>query len=104
LLLRQNTENVVTYRRIETTTKGDVMADWTMAQAKRDFEIGYLTGFHFEREPMGTAWNVRLSGGSARGCLVDDRDKSPRAFKSLDSALSAVEQIGFKVIALSNGA
>lgn len=74
------------------------MVDWTMAQAKRDFGIGYLTGFQFERVALGSGlWLVRLSGGTARGVLVDARSKTWREFKSLDAAVAAVEQIGFRV-------
>ena len=76
------------------------MATWTMEQAKRDFRIGYLEGFHIERAPMEDGWQVHLHGGSARGPLVDARKKTPRLFKSLDSAVLAVEQIGFKVESL----
>ncbi|AOJ44301.1 hypothetical protein WJ28_11705 [Burkholderia thailandensis] len=74
------------------------MVRWTMAQAKRDFGIGYLTGFQFERLALASdVWLVRLAGGTARGALVDARSRSPRQFKSLDAAVAAVEQIGFRV-------
>lgn len=77
------------------------MADWTMVQAKRDFEIGYLTDFHVTRAALGDGWNLMLRGGTNRGSLVDARSKSPRVFKTLDAAVSALEQIGFKVEGLS---
>lgn len=73
------------------------MNTWTMAQAKRDFSIGYLTDFSMTRYELGHGWRVDLRGGSARGSLVDARDKSPRQFRTLDAAVSALEQIGFKV-------
>jgi len=81
------------------------MTDWTMAQAKRDFSIGYLTGYGFERFTLGgvSSWYVRLSGGSARGSLVDARSKQVREFRSLDAAVRAVEEIGFKVESLTVG-
>ena len=71
---------------------------WTMEQAKRDFQFGFLDSFHIER--VNDVWRVQLRGGSASGVLVDAREKKPRLFKSLDSAVSAVEQIGFKVDSL----
>jgi hypothetical protein len=72
---------------------------WTVAQAKRDFEIGYLTDFSLERFALdaGAEWSVRLAGGSARGVLVDARNKEPRTFRSLDAAIAAIESIGFRV-------
>lgn len=73
----------------------------TMAQAKRDFEIGYLTKYSLEREPMGNGWRVHLGEGMAQGYLSDARTKQPRVFKSLDSAVNALEDIGFKVHYLS---
>lgn len=73
------------------------MLNWTMAQAKRDFEIGYLDDFHIERAAMQAGWSVALKGGTKRGHLVDARAKSPRVFKTLDAAVLAIEQIGFKV-------
>jgi len=75
---------------------------WTMEQAKRDFRFGFLDSFHIERvnDGVNDVWRVRLRGGSASGVLVDAREKKPRLFKSLDSAVSAVEQIGFKVDSL----
>lgn len=76
---------------------------WTVAQAKRDFEIGYLTDFSLERFPLdaGAEWSIRLGGGSARGVLVDARSKTARTFKSLDAAIAVVESIGFRVEGLS---
>jgi len=80
------------------------MTFWTMAQAKRDFEIGYLTGFCFYRSvAAGEPWTIGLSGGSARGHLVDARTKSVREFKSLDAAVRAVEEVGFECKALMVG-
>jgi len=70
---------------------------WTMAQAKRDFQIGYLTDFQIQRAAMLSGWWVSLKGGTNRGHLVDARAKEPRLFKTLDAAVIALEQIGFKV-------
>jgi hypothetical protein len=68
---------------------------WTMELAKRDFQIGFLEGFHVDRAEEG--WYIYLKGGSNTGVLVDARWKKPRLFKSLDSAICTLEQIGFKV-------
>ena len=69
----------------------------TMAQAKRDFQIGYLSRYHLKRAPMGGGWLLHLGEGNAAGWLVDARSKEPRVFKTLDSAVSALETIGFQV-------
>lgn len=80
------------------------MTKWTMAQAKRDFEIGYLSGVRFWRSIAdGEPWTVGLEGGSARGHLVDARSKQVREFKTLDAAIRAAEEIGFEVKALTIG-
>lgn len=80
------------------------MHTWTMAQAKRDFEIGYLSGFTFWRSVAeGQPWTVGLRGGTASGHLVDARTKTTREFKTLDAAVRAVEEIGFECKALIPG-
>lgn len=74
------------------------MVTWTMALAKRDFEIGYLQDYRVERVALQSGvWIVELKGGTARGHLVDARSKSPREFKTLDAAVSAIQAIGFRV-------
>lgn len=73
---------------------------WTMDLAKRDFSIGYLESFQIDRALLANGWNVRLKGGTNRGPLVDAREKKPRVFKTLDAAVVALEQIGFKVESL----
>lgn len=74
---------------------------WTMAQAKRDFHIGYLTSFTVTRFALGEQWCVYLEGGTNRGPLVDARDKTVRRFRTIDACVSALEQIGFKVEGLA---
>ena len=74
------------------------MSNATLAQAKRDFEIGYLTKFNLRRLPLaGLGWFVWLGEGNGAGWLVDARTKQPREFKTLDAAVSSLESIGFKV-------
>lgn len=78
------------------------MTTWTMAQAKRDFSIGYLTAFDIVRNKLAGGWHVVLRGGSAIGPLLDVRSKGPRLFKTLDALVSAMEQIGFTVDGLTS--
>jgi hypothetical protein len=74
------------------------MLKYTMDQAKRDFELGYLVKYEFHRVPLDkTGWLVVLSDGSNVGQLADARTKTPRVFKTLDAAINSVEQIGFSV-------
>lgn len=77
--------------------------DWTSAQAKRDFAIGYLTDFSITRACLAEGWSLLLRGGMARGHLVDAHDKQPRVFKTLDAAVRELERIGFKVEGLDRG-
>ena len=69
----------------------------TMEQAKRDFSLGRLQGAVFVRVPMSaTEWTVRLSGAKGDvGMLLEVQNLQPRIFTTLDSAVRAVEQIGF---------
>lgn len=70
----------------------------TTTQAKRDFDLGYLTVWHIEKSPMADTWQVWLGSGNGAGWLVSQRDKlNPRQFKTIDSAVSAVVEVGFKV-------
>ena len=68
---------------------------YTMAQARRDLAMGYLTSARILRSQDG--WVVELGGGKALGELADARRKQRRVFKSLDGAAGALEQIGFVV-------
>ena len=83
------------------------MIDYTMNIAKRDFMMGYLKRFQIVRVPPLTAgrdgcWHVQLGQGESHGYLVDARSKEPRLFKTLDAAVKASEEIGFKVITLES--
>ena len=74
------------------------MLKYTMDQAKRDHQLGYLVGYEFHRQPIDrSGWSVLLSDGTNTGMLADARTKTTRVFKTLDAAVSAVEQIGFSV-------
>jgi len=79
----------------------------TMAQAKRDFDLGYLDRFELKRWDLTTGkrggWFIWLGRGNVASWLIDARDHEARQFKSLDSAVAALEQIGFKVDVLFSG-
>lgn len=72
---------------------------YTMADAKRDFRMGYLAQYVIERNILSPGWRVKL--GPERNQvlhpLVDARTKQWRLFKSLDAAVSSLEEIGFEV-------
>lgn len=72
----------------------------TLAQAKYDFSIGYLTTFKIERGLMGEGWLLHLGEGNSAGFLVDARTKKARIFKSVDSVISTLESIGFEILLL----
>jgi len=76
---------------------------FTMAQAKRDFQIGYMETFQIHRVAVGTGWIVFLKAGTNRGPLLQARGQLTRGFKTLDAAVAAVEEIGFKVEVLFRG-
>lgn len=80
---------------------GCSMSTLTVAQAKRDYGIGYLTQYEIKRWDLTTGgrggWFVWLGKGNGAGWLVDARHKEPRQFRTLDAAVAAVEEIGFRV-------
>jgi hypothetical protein len=79
------------------------MMNVTLAQAKRDFSIGYAVRFVIEQAPMSDGWRVLLARdeGAPYGDLVDARTKKMRVFKTLDAAVAALREIGFSVLVLS---
>lgn len=72
---------------------------YTMADAKRDFKMGHLAQYVIERNILSPGWRVKI--GPERNQvlhpLVDARTKQWRLFKSLDAAVSSLEEIGFHV-------
>ncbi len=69
----------------------------TLKQAKRDFELGYLNKYRIERSSLNDGWVLILGERKAAGALVDVRNKESKVYKSLDSVISALEDIGFVV-------
>ena len=74
------------------------MLKYTIDQAKRDHQLGYLVAYEFHRQPLDKpGWSVLFSDGTNSGFLADARTKTTRVFKTLDAAVNAVEQVGFSV-------
>jgi hypothetical protein len=75
------------------------MSDWTLAQAKLDFNRGLLKDVRIVSAMPGT-WSVEITSTLAldgKGWLLGAKKKEPRQMKTLDAALEAVLQIGFEV-------
>lgn len=72
---------------------------YTMAEAKRDFRLGYIGQYSVERDPWMSGWFVYLGPKENKTLhpLVDARTKRNRQFKTLDAAVSAIEDVGFEV-------
>jgi hypothetical protein len=73
--------------------------DLTMADAKKQFALGIIKGYAIDRAMKQNVVRFSLQVDKQRsvGVLVDARTKQPRAFKTLDAAVSAIEQVGFSV-------
>lgn len=69
----------------------------TMEQARRDFAQGRLNSAVLLRVPMSAGeWTIRLAGAKGdAGLLLSVQTLEPEVFRSLDSAVRALEQIGF---------
>lgn len=82
------------------------MASWTMAEAKKDFDRGLLTGFeiHDSSGIMSNVqhWSVSLNAKIGEGgALTDAREKLPRQFRTMDAVVAALRSIGFRAVILS---
>jgi len=70
----------------------------TLESAKVNFRLGYYRSYCFHRAVLVKGWQVGLSDGSNEIFLSASKTKfTPRVFVSLDSAISAVEQVGFEI-------
>lgn len=66
----------------------------SLSEAQKFHAFGILKQWTIEKTPMADTWRVYL--GRECGYLIAQRDKtSPRQFKTVDAALSAVQDIGF---------
>ncbi len=84
--------------------------DFTMAQAKRDQQRGFLRGWEIVEfgAVMGVkgAWFIKIEskiGMDGIGFLIDAHSHEPRQFKTTDAAISALRQIGFKAKRIISG-
>jgi len=73
------------------------MANWTIVQAKRDFDNGLFKAFRIDRTMGGWVVALQGSGKLGEGFLLDARNKEPRVFKSVNGAVSTLGKIGFQV-------
>ena len=79
---------------------------YTMADAKRDFRMNHIGFYRIERAAVQLGWFVLFGEGRNNGekdayPLVDARSRQSRLFKTLDAAVSAIEEVGFEVNLLS---
>lgn len=74
------------------------MADIMMAQAKRDFHNGLITGADILQAPMSAVWVIRFrtKGPDKEAWLIDAKRHEARQFKTLDAAFAAVLDVGLK--------
>ncbi|WP_038498141.1 hypothetical protein [Janthinobacterium agaricidamnosum] len=84
---------------------GFMLLNWTMAEAKRDFERGTFTAFEIYDSTLMDVptWSISLRGPvstKSAGVLVDARTKTERKFRTLDAAVAALRAIGFKAARL----
>jgi len=72
------------------------MADILMAQAKRDFRNGLITGADILKAPMSEVWVIRFrtKGIDGDAWLIDAKRHEARQFKTLDAAFAAVIEAG----------
>jgi hypothetical protein len=80
-----------------TTTSGPLI---TLATARRDHQIGYLTQWRIVRSPDGAGWRLLLGKGNAAAWLRGARTAEPRTFTTLDGVVSTLATIGFEVVEL----
>lgn len=76
-----------------------IICNRTPEQARRAFATGELTAAALVRVPMtASSWTIRLSGAKAgNGMLLSVQTLEPQIFPTLDTAVSALESIGFTI-------
>lgn len=73
--------------------------DYTMAQAKRDFERGFLASAEIKWLGLGNGYGLIVTsklGMDDSGFLIDAKKHQPRQFKTADACIEAAKQIGFR--------
>lgn len=77
--------------------------DWTMAQAKKDFDRGLLKEVRIVAATADT-WSVQITSSlkhDGTGWLLGAKNKSVRQMRTLDAAIQAAKDIGFEVKTLA---
>lgn len=69
--------------------------EYTMAEAKRDFQRGQVSGGRIETAILADGWNVVITSAGHEGHLVNARNGLPRFFCTADAAIRALRSIGF---------
>jgi hypothetical protein len=72
-------------------------------ELKRDFELGHLKQYKIMKSVLSAKiWTIQfIDNDNNNFYLVDARTKQTREFKTLDGAISAVEEVGFEVNVIS---
>jgi len=75
----------------------------TLDVVKSDFHMGKIKFWFLIRQPMTKSFYLELcaAGDVQPYVLSDYMGKSPKLFKSLDTAIATVEDIGFQVVAIT---
>lgn len=77
----------------------------TMAEAKRDFRMGLIKAAEIQAHDfMGDQFltvALKYSPPVENPVLTDARTKQPRRFKSYDTAVNALREVGFSVSGLA---
>ena len=75
------------------------MKNWTLAEAKKDFERGLLKSLRFVRQPLSERWSIQIISTLAldgEGFILAAHGRHVREFKDLDAAVRTAGDIGFK--------
>lgn len=76
----------------------------TIQQAREYYQLGVISGFHVVREILEEdGWNVCIEGTSGTFWYLHTARGVMRRFASLDSAVKAIEEVGFRVTSLRVG-
>lgn len=69
-----------------------------LPEAQKFFKLGLIANWRIERTPMADSYQIHLGDF---GYLASQREKAaPRQFKTLDAAISAVQEVGFFINAI----
>lgn len=74
-----------------------------IAKAKDYVEIGMISAGYLEKAPMEPGYHLLLLGKSGVCYKLETARGETRVFKSVDTAISTAQGIGFEMLALSFG-